>query len=174
MNRRVIFTILIFLLIILSVVAGFWVFYSVASATNDIIAVKRDAAEIERREANIKMLEELISSIVLEEATIASVFADSESLVLFIENLEAASRDSGVLLEIESAEFAGSGGESLPHFQLKTSGSFGDNLRFLRLLETMPFQIELNDAALAVHESEPGARFWQLKTSITLFSFLNK
>ena len=174
MNRRIIFIILTFLLIAAAIALGFWVFYSVANATNEIIAVKKDAAEIERREANIKMLEELISSIMLEETKVADAFTDSESLVLFIENLEAAARDSGVFLEIESAEFAGSGEESLPHFQLKTSGGFGDNFRFLRLLEAMPFQLELNDASFAIHESEPNIRFWQLKISITLFSFLNE
>lgn len=174
MSRRIIFIILIFLLTAIAIAVGFWAFYSANGATNEIIIVKKDAAEIERREANIKMLEELILSIVSEEAKVADAFTDSDNLVLFIENLEAAARGSGVLLEIESAEFADSGGESLPHFRLKTSGSFGGNFRFLRLLEAMPFQLELNDASFSVYSSEPNTRSWQLRTSITLFSFLNK
>ena len=173
MKRRIIFIVLIFLLIAAATAAGFRIFYLTSEAAGEIIAVKRDIAEIERKEANIKMLEDLILSIAAEENKITNILIDSETLVLFIEKLETAARDSGVFLEIESATLSAAGDGSLPQFRLKTKGSFGENFRYLNLIESMPFQIEINDAVFAALTDEKGGKFWELKISLTLLSFLN-
>lgn len=179
MSKRALATTAIFLSVSAAVAASSWIYYSSASASEKIISAKRDIAQIGRREANIKKLEDLTLSIAPEEKKISGIFAQSDNLVLFIEKLETAASDAGVSLEIESAEFATSGkpaplDEVLPRFKIKTEGGFGQCFRFLRLLETMPFQIEINDASFSLRQGAEGGKFWQLHISITLLSFLDQ
>lgn len=179
MSKRASAISMMFLSVAAAVVASFWIYYSSASATEKIIASKQDIAQIGRREANIKKLEDLISSIALEEKKITGIFAGPDSLVLFIEKLETAAHSAGVLLEIKSAELASSGkpaplDETLPRFKIVTEGRFGQNFLYLQLLESMPFQIEINDAYFSLQSGDQLGEFWQFSASITLLSFLDK
>lgn len=179
MNKRTAAIFVMFFSTAAAVTVSSWIYYSSVSATEKTISAKRDIVQIGRRETNIKKLEDLMLSIAPGEKKISGIFAEPDNLVLFIEKLESAADDAGVSLEIESAELSSSGkppplDEALPRFKIKTEGGFGQCFRYLRLLETMPFQIEINDVSMSLQSGVEGGKFWQLRASITLLSFLGK
>lgn len=174
MSRRSVLIILIFLLVIAIASLIAWLIYFVDGARSEIIVIKKGIAEIEKKEANIKKLEDLMASLVPEEQKISTAFADSKNLVLFIEKLESAARDAGIKLEISSAELFAADAGAYPKFQLSAEGSFGQNFRFLQLLETLPYQLEITDAIFALRSTEGADSYWQVHISITLLSFINK
>ena len=174
MNRRSLLIILIFLLVIASALLIAWLIYFVDGARSEIIAIKKGIAEIEKKEANIKKLEDLMASLLPEEQKISTAFVDSKNLVLFIEELESAARDAGIKLEISSAELSAGDAEAYPIFQLSVEGSFGQNFRFLQLLETLSYQLEITDATFALRSMEGAGSYWQTRASISLLSFINK
>ena len=175
-HKRLLVIVLLFLSCIFAVAAGFWVFNNSKNAADKIVESKKEIAEAERKEANIKLLEDLLASIAPEEQKISGIFTDSGNLVAFIEKLEVAAQDAGVSLKIESAELTSGdkkNKENLPHFNIISRGSFGQNFRYLELLESMPFQIEIKDAALTMRSEEKVGKYWEFRASITLLSFLN-
>jgi len=174
MNRLWVIITAIFMLTVGTAAAGARIYYKSDAAVSEIISTKKDIAEIDRKEANIKKLEDLLASVSDEQEKVSDVFTSAGNLVLFIENLEEAARSSGVLLNIESAEIAKDGSQTLPQFRLITEGGFGANFRYLELLERIPFQLEIGDLALALRPSEQNQTMWQTRVTLTLLSFVNE
>ena len=142
------------LMIDLASVAGWWMFYNeIKNIDRRIVLITQNISFQDAKQRNIKQLDQTLLSIVSEKSKIDGVFADSGSVVEFIEHLEELAVLSGAGLEILSGSFPAKAEEGGPFFTLNLSGSFGRIFKFLSLVEKTGYQTRIEGAKFNASDS---------------------
>lgn len=79
---------------------------------------------------------------------INALFVDSKNPVTFIEFLEGLASESKVNLQISTPTSSKEGSLSYQNFQLSSSGSFAETLKFLRKIEAGPYLIKIQNLSI--------------------------
>lgn len=130
-----------FILVLLFVALAYFFFNVTVPAFKNIYSSALVLENLEKETAGlVKMVEDTKSS----RNKLSSYFVSKESIISFIEELESLSRQANVVLSIdtptEEKEAPQSKQVSL-RFNIKTSGSWGDTMYFIRLVENLPYKI---------------------------------
>ena len=154
----------------LASLAGWWLLYNeIRNKDERIASIRQDIVLQEAKQKNIKQLDQTLGSIVPEKSKIDRVFADSGSIVKFIEDLEKLTVLSGAELEILSGAFPAKAEEGGPFFTLNVKGGFNRVFKFLSLLEKMSYQIRVEGARFG--SDEAGAWSSQIKLRMLSYKF---
>jgi len=157
------------------VFSGWLYLFSVIGAQKEKIAEARlNLALIEKRAADSKSLKSLMEEISEKKNRIDGVFLDSEEIVRFIEALERLGGRAGVFLKLNSVNI-GNGA----NFRLSVSGDFGGVLKYLELVENLPYKVSVKKSYIQLNEKGPADSGqknegrWSGDFEITLDSFVN-
>jgi hypothetical protein len=138
-----------------------------AEARQDEIA----AADYAKDE--VKLLNDSIKSIESEKSALESHFVKSSNVVPFLDSIEGAAKVVGVKSEVASVEVSPEHDALL--VELDASGSFPLVYKFLRLLETSPYELSLTSVTLERSTSmdvKGTAPRWDAKFKIKVLSFV--
>jgi len=139
--------------------------YRIVGINKATAELSENMAKEEKRNQQLRTLQDLLEELGAEEAALDGRFLSSEGLVPFIELVEDVGRDAGVTVEVVSVGIqpeseAGASHEWLK-VALKAEGSWAEVFHFVRMLETMPYAIKLDQAGISREQTEKGPASWQ-------------
>jgi Tfp pilus assembly protein PilO len=139
--------IFIILIILIAVFAIFPLFRGIKNNSQELISQKESLAAQEAKITNLERFKILYNQLeeILEK--IDDLFVDSEVPVGFISFLETTSENCQLKIEISPASAPKNKKELWPSltFQIKTTGTFPNFLKFLEKLEASPYLIEIKN-----------------------------
>lgn len=169
-SQKILGTVLLVLFFNLAAAAGGGVFYGLIKAKRDkVIALTGETLAADLKRKNIRGLDQSLNSISQEKAKVEAAFASKSDLVRFIENVERLAALSGIALEIKSAALPLDPNEKGPVFTLNVKGDFGQEFRFLTLLESANYEIVLEEARL--NKSEEAGWAGQVRLKLLSYKF---
>ncbi|MEK7585478.1 MAG: hypothetical protein AAB455_03130 [Patescibacteria group bacterium] len=115
-----------------------------------------------RAAANYNSWQEVLEASAADIARLNTSFVNSETLIKFIETLEATARESGVTMTLGEPTV----GKTSLAVGLKARGSFRDLYRFVLRLENLPYQLKVERLDLI------GSIGWTGDISLTLGTYL--
>lgn len=122
-------------------------------------------------EEEVRVLERTIEEITVTRASLASYYINNSDTPKFIESMEGMARKAGVQFKWQSFNDPVKDGFFRMNFEIH--GNFGQVFHLLRLLEALPYRLEINKAVL---EKENGslseANIWKGTFVVTLLSFV--
>jgi len=102
---------------------------------------------------------------------IESSFINSDSLVVFLEEIEALGKEAGVELKLSSVAIEKKDGDIL-NLNINTIGHFRDIYSFMLVVEQLPYKISFNRSHLRKIEGEDeNSGLWNGSFSLGLLSF---
>lgn len=149
-------------------------FKSIESSSKEIIVQKQKAALLESEGLNLKENEALeeVSQQFLQE--IRKLFIDSEVPLEFVNFLENTSQECQLSIDIlpnfQTKKEVSSWSYSV--FQLVSTGSFPDFLRFLEKLENSPYLIDIQDINISRLGSQGEGGQTNIKASFSIKVFI--
>lgn len=160
-----IFLIIAVILNIFLVFANFFVYRISIKKQQGLDDLRGQIFKTEKQKENFNSLKHWFESFEKEKNKIEAVFLREKNIVRFIEQLEELAKISKTDIEFQSAE--------IPIFLFNLEGPFEDLIRFLVLLENLPFQIEIQDLNLAGREKEVSSQEtpWQARFKIKVLSY---
>lgn len=152
-------------------VGAIWAFSGmIDKKRNDRITIQKEIRSMEMRQNTVKGLEQLFKAVDERKEEIENIFVDERSVVRVIEEFERTAISAGIALTLESASLPTSKESRGPEFQLRVEGSFDGIVRYLRLLEVMPFQFSFDDIGIEKQTVKEDA--WSGVIRLTLLSFM--
>ena len=136
-------------------------FDNMKSLANQIASETLTQEAILSVDRNIKDTEGLRSELVTH-------FINRDGIVPFFDQVEQEGIASDVKIEITSVTEPKEPGAPLL-FTVKTSGTFANNYRFLRIMENMPFEIGVGKMEMTY---SPGTNVWNMVVDFKLITFI--
>lgn len=121
-------------------------FYLVKEKVQKASLAVLDLKQAEDVRNNIKSVSQDIINTQRDRESIDEFFVDSESVISFIERVEALGASVGVDTTLQ--DLTEKNGTELV-FKLKTTGTFKDSMRFTALVESLPFSLVLSEASFS-------------------------
>ncbi len=177
MKKRTYLTLTIFsLLIVLTVFfVIFPLFNRIKNNSEELVAKKENIIFLEARVSNLERFRALYAELehFLEE--VDNLFVDSEMPIEFIDFLERTSKESQLEIEILPISDKKTREGFWPYltFQITSSGSFSNFLRFLEKLENNPYLIEVKNITISRLTKE-GAAFSGVRANFSVEVFVKQ
>lgn len=155
--------ILLIVVLIDCVAVGSYIFLfrAVAASNERIAGIKSEVVLKEKERDNIEALRRVFNDTADLREMVSSFFVKRDGVVEFIGYLESLARSRNLLVLTKSVAIAG-GGENAVHEMLRLTveveGSWPETVRFLSLVETMPFGVALEEISLSQSEERKGRR----------------
>lgn len=153
--------IFIFLSIILIIFGVFPLFKEIRKSSQEIVSQKQQLFALAAKIENLEKFKIIYQNLKPSLEKINALFVDSEVPVEFIRFLEKTSQESQILIEISPAMPIKTDKDYWPSiaFQIISTGSFPNFLRFFEKLETSPYLIEIQNLNIAeVNEENLGLK----------------
>lgn len=156
------FKLILLWLINLALIGGsLGLIYLVMNDAELTIKAHQESYLVARARADVTNWREVLDASATERARIAALFINRDSLINFIEELEAVARESGVDYKLGEPTIEA----TVLKLTLQMSGSFPNVYRFLTRLENLPYRLRLEQVDLA------GEAEWNGQVAIRLLSF---
>lgn len=142
-----------------------------------IRGIQQDILLNDERQKNVKSLEKLLEDIEPQKKRIESVFIGERAVIDFIKALEQMASTTHIGFSLENAALPSLNSDVGPKFELRVNGSFDEVLRFIGLLEAMPYQILIDSVQVRKQsgvEQNKGTGTWTAAVKITLLSFVSE
>lgn len=140
MKKKTSISFAIALTLFLALVAGAWWLLASLSERNSQVASARE--ELASETATMRTMEQIRRSVITsteEQAELAKYFITEESIPVFLGDLEAIARATGIDMSINSV----SGGEDQLTVSVRARGEFARLHQYLALLEHSPYRLEI-------------------------------
>lgn len=152
---------------------GYGYFFYTIIAENEKTSLLRGEIELREKEENRSLSERnLIRGTEEERQTLNGYFINSNSIVSFIERLEALGRASNVGMTLSSVDID-KNRKNVLKINLRVSGSFQGIYYLISLIEAMPYEIEVNRFSLSRSAGQTFTKKWEGETSFELLSFIS-
>jgi hypothetical protein len=169
------YIIAIVILNLLGGAAWWWVYTQTAQVEGEVYATRGGLAEIEARVLNIKRLEGVLEEAGTERLAVEGAFADSRSIVHFIEKIEELATSTQVTLKdnkVQSAALPATGKELGPVFRIEVSGDFGNIYKFTDLLMASNYQVLLDKFFIGQEEDAvKKLKYWRAIIDLRMISY---
>ncbi|MEK7504808.1 MAG: hypothetical protein AAB589_00775 [Patescibacteria group bacterium] len=160
-----ILTFLILNLIMVGLVAGgFW---WLLREEGKLLARAKELIGAERKKENLERFLRIYGQTEAGRTKVSSYFITTETLPQFIERLEQAARETGVIYTLSNTKPAEVSGREVLNLTIATEGNFAQVYRFIYVLENLPYRLDINQAYLG----PMAAGRWRANFDLTLFSF---
>jgi len=168
MNKKILKTASIILILNLAALAAWWGFYNeIKKRDKRVVILNQEISLADAKRKNIRNLEQTLQSISREKSEIDDAFVDDASVVRFIEDIEKLSVIADSELEINSASLPARSQDGGPEFGLNLKGSFGRLLKFLAMLEKVNYRLEIESARFG----GDGKGSWILQIKLRILSY---
>lgn len=118
-----------------------------------------------QRDGQLRALQSLLAELETEQTAIDGKFVSPEGVVPFIELLEDAGRDAGVVVEIASVGIQPDTAANRPYewlrVALRAEGSWAKLFHYIVLLETIPQAVKLDQVGLTQGVAQKGSPVWE-------------
>ena len=166
------YIIAIVILNLLGGAAWWWVYTQTARVEGEIYATRGGLAEIEARVLNIKRLEGVLEEAGTERLAVEGAFADSRSIVHFIEKMEELATSTQVSLKVQSAALPATGKDLGPVFRVDLSGDFGHIYKFTDLLMASNYQVLIDKFFIGQEEDTvKKLKYWKATVDLRMISY---
>lgn len=174
--KNIISAILVMFLLVGAPAIFIFVFSSVIYDTSDhVVDIQKEIQNTEAREHTIEDLEKLLRDIDEYADDIDGVFVDERSLVAVIETFEKTADILGLQASIENVYLPTSERSQGPEFQIRLEGDFDALYRFIRTLESMPFQFSFSGIDMSKNPTaDPSKNAWRATLRLLLLSFISQ
>ena len=173
MKRNQKFIAFIIALIILNLLGiGGWIyaFSYLNHSKSEAMEIYKQLAVTEKRIKDIKLFEDLLTSLSDEKKKIDSVFLDQQDFIRIIEDLEKLASTTDTIVELEGINFSTpSDQDNQLQLQLKVTGSFKDVFHYLVLLEHLPYQASFEKAQI---QKQTGKSKWDAHFNIKILHYV--
>lgn len=145
--------------------AAAYLYFKTQEKTASVLTARAEISRIDNSITAAKSIERLLKDMADEKDKIDSIFLNKENIIEFIKELENLASESGVLLELSSA--------NVPEFKFKLFGEFGDIFRYLEILEKISYRIIFEQADIQVFGVANKKNQWRADITLSLASFLD-
>lgn len=137
----------------------------IAEARKELDQSRIKRAELEEKSGEARRAEIFLEGAREKTNAIERYFVSESEIVSFIEELEAAARESGVTLKVAAVSVP-AGPKTSPAFELGASGEFASLFRYLLLLENFPHLLAVEKVDFT--KSSP----WEMRMTLKLITYL--
>lgn len=121
----------------------------------------------EKKKENLERFLRIYDQTVVGREKISNYFVSVETLPSFIERLEQAAREAGIIYTLSSTQPVTAGKQEVLQLVMATEGDFNRIYRFIKTLENLPYILTINQAYL----SPSASGSWRANFNATLASF---
>lgn len=142
-----------------------------------------ELASLRELEAKTRSINQTVNESKEERDRLNLYFITKDTIQNFIRELESIAERLGVIFNLENIEVKKDAKQSTKGSYLRLSltaeGSFVNVFHFLRVMESLPYQIRFNTISISRIESEDvndvrGRSFWQNKMTVDLMSYVDR
>lgn len=167
-KKKIIITVItIILLNAIALGAWFYLFYTIEKQNNFVKEGQKKLLISEKNFENNKSLNNLINEISNEREKINSAFVDKDSIINFVERLEALGSETGASVKIESINTDIKDKKGL-YIRFSLKGDFNQLFKYLNLTEDLPYLINVEKINLRNSTSDE----WTATFEILVKSFI--
>ncbi len=173
-NSHIIFLIFSILGIVLSIgifLYGINLIRNTTKKTSDILT---KTEEIVKKNSELSTIKKTISATEEDRAKLLTYFVTDKGIVAFLEYLESLGEITNTDASIRAVDLDKDG--NFVTVSISSTGSYSNLVRFSKLIENMPYRIEVQNFAFVARESlaEDGSDIsnWEVNITIKLISYM--
>jgi hypothetical protein len=155
----------------------FFMYFTITSVVAETSTILAEVDKAEEKNQELVTLKKTISTSEEDRQTLSSYFVTDDTIVIFLENLEALGATSNTEVKISSV--TQNTEDKKLSVAISSVGGFGNVFRFLELIEQVPYATEVKTLSLATRDdpvstTENPSKLWEADIQIELTSYVSK
>lgn len=137
----------------------YFAFNDLLKTKKDIVFAREEAMRSKAESDQIEVFKKNIASTLDSQNTLSKIYINEDEIINFITMVEDLGKESGVIVVTESIDAKESDelkdkNKEILSVSLNTSGSFSDSIKYLELIENLPYKIQIPVLNLSFVEAE--------------------
>lgn len=151
-------------------------FYQVVSLEESNSKLEKETKRLEDEESKLSILKKNLESTEKSRSVLSAYFIDSKDIVPFLEKLEDYAKDVGVVVTFTAVDLAKN--PNRLNISFTSEGQFKNTYRFMKMVETAPFEIAINSFEVSAKAPETAPEkgkpipptVWETTVDVSVFS----